>query len=348
MMPNGKPLYFFLLLPILLSACAKPYLYPVASEKTVPQLHDDYALMDDGFRLPVRRWGSPAEQQAIVLAIHGLNDYGAGFESTGKFLAGRGISLISYDQRGFGATVGHGNWHGSQRMIDDNRIILRLIRQQHPDKAIFLLGESMGGAVALAALNQTDINISGVILIAPAIWSRQTMPWYQRSLLWLAAHTVPTKELTGEGLDLVPSDNIEMLRALGQDPLVIKATRVDVLFGVTNLMDIATEQTSDFTQTSLILYGKHDQIVPRQPTCAWLLNLPDADAIKRDIVIYENGYHMLNRDLQADKVLADIAVWIQQRTPVISQGVQQKMEGAAVQVNSGLELNDFCKTTIDD
>ena len=347
-MPNGKPLYFFLLLPILLSACAKPYLYPVASEKTVPQLHDDYALMDDGFRLPVRRWGSPAEQQAIVLAIHGLNDYGAGFESTGKFLAGRGISLISYDQRGFGATVGHGNWHGSQRMIDDNRIILRLIRQQHPDKAIFLLGESMGGAVALAALNQTDINISGVILIAPAIWSRQTMPWYQRSLLWLAAHTVPTKELTGEGLDLVPSDNIEMLRALGQDPLVIKATRVDVLFGVTNLMDIATEETTDFTQTSLILYGKHDQIVPRKPTCTWLQSLPVADSNKREIIIYENGYHMLNRDLQAEKVLDDIAVWILQALSADSKTIQQKITALTGPLKISVSISVFCNTDIDD
>ena len=31
--------------------------------------------------------------------------------------------------------------------------------------------------------------------------------------LWLAAHTLPSKQLTGKGLDIKPSDNIEMLRA---------------------------------------------------------------------------------------------------------------------------------------
>lgn len=348
MMQKIQQLCLFLLLPILLNACAKPYIYPLLPGQLVPQLHDNYALMDDGYKLPVRRWGNPVDQHAIVLATHGLNDYGAGFESTGKYLAGKGISLISYDQRGFGETLGHGYWHGSQRMIDDSRIMLELLRQQHPAKAIFLLGESMGGAVVLAALNQSGSNISGVILIAPAIWSRQTMPWYQRSLLWLAAHTFPAKELTGEGLDLMPSDNIEMLRALGQDPLVIKATRVDVLFGVTNLMDIATEVAADFTQTSLILYGKHDQIVPRRPTCTWLLALPDPGSNNRDIYIYEHGYHMLNRDLQAEKVLDDIAVWIKQSISADSKTIQQKKTGLAGQVNANVSVSDFCKTTIDD
>ena len=343
-----QQLCIFLMLPFLLNACATPYVYPLVQGKSVPQLHEDYALMNDGFRLPVRRWGNPVDQQAIILAVHGLNDYGLGFQSTGEYLAGKGISLLSYDQRGCGETTGPGYWHGSQRMVDDSIIMLSLIRDQYPDKAIFLLGESMGGAVVLATLNETGSKISGVVLIAPAIWSRITMPWYQRALLWFAAHTVPAKELTGEGLDLMPSDNMDMLRALGRDPLVIKATRVDVLYGVTNLMDMTAEASSGFTQPSLILYGKHDQIVPRTPTCSWLQALPDAGSNKRVIIIYENGYHMLNRDLQAKKVLDDIADWIQKAISAEGTDFQHKKTVIDEQPNVSVKLSDFCKTTIDD
>ncbi len=315
MLRKGLSLIIFVIITFQLSSCATPYIYPQKSTQTVPYLNDNYVVMEDGYQLPVRRWNNANESKAIVLAVHGLNDYSSGFDSTGKYLAERGVSLIAYDQRGFGDTTGHGYWHGSQRMINDNRTIVRLLRDKYPNKPIFLLGESMGGAVVLATLNQmpngiTDVT-NGAILIAPAIWSRQTMPWYQRALLWLSAHTVPAKKLTGEGLDLMPSDNIEMLRALGQDPLVIKATRVDVLYGVTNLMDLATAVSDDFTQPSLILYGKHDQIVPRKPTCRWLAQLPAVSSTQRKIIIYENGYHMLNRDLQAKQVLDDIADWIE-------------------------------------
>lgn len=337
---------FFIVITAILSGCATPYIYPANTKHSTPQLYDDAVVMDDGYRLPVRRWGNPSDSKAIVLAVHGLNDYSFSFDSTGDYLAEQGVSLITYDQRGFGATTGHGYWHGSQRMIDDNLIILHLLRERFPDMPLFLLGESMGGAVVLATIHQqaegVNAGINGAILIAPAIWSRQTMPWYQRALLWFAVHTVPAKKLTGEGLDLMPSDNIEMLRAMGQDPLVIKATRVDVLYGVTNLMDLATAASTDFSQTSLILYGKHDQIVPREPTCQWLDKLPDLSLKQREIIIYENGYHMLNRDLQAKQVLDDIANWIKIRS------IQQKSLSASdiepVNVQDYDEaLSEFCK-----
>ncbi|MEA1888172.1 MAG: alpha/beta fold hydrolase [Pseudomonadota bacterium] len=294
------------------SGCARPYVFPAGTAQLSPKLYDDRVVMDDAYTLPVRHWGDPLKSKAIILAIHGLNDYSYGFESTGKYLAAQNILFFSYDQRGFGATKGHGTWHGSQRMIKDNQQIVRLLHEKYPEKPLFLLGESMGGAVALASFdastNKNDNGIEGSILIAPAIWSRKTMPWYQRALLWLAVHTVPDKALTGEGLDLMPSDNIEMLRALGRDPLVIKATRVDVLYGVTNLMDLAAVAPTGLTKKSLILYGKHDQIVPRKPTCKWLKSLPEE--ILKNTILYDNGYHMLNRDLQAQQVLGDIANWV--------------------------------------
>lgn len=304
----------FLSLAALLGACATPYKYPQDPARATPALYHDYAVMDDGYRLPVRQWGNPETSVAIVLAVHGLNDYSRGFESTGSYLAQQQLTLLSYDQRGFGSTAGHGYWHGSQRMIDDSLIMLKLLQQKYPGKPLFLLGESMGGAIVLASLHQQHHEpgntIAGAVLIAPAIWSRQWMPWYQRALLWLAAHTVPAKPLTGEGLDLKPSDNIEMLQAMGRDPLVIKATRVDVLYGVTNLMDLATKTSTDSKQPVLILYGKHDQIVPREPTCEWLYILPNENKAMREIIIYEHGYHMLNRDLQAQNVLDDITRWV--------------------------------------
>jgi alpha-beta hydrolase superfamily lysophospholipase len=168
----------------------------------------------------------------------------------------------------------------------------------------------MGGAVALAAMNDQALAVEGIVLVAPAIWSRNSMPFYQRWALWLAAHTMPSRELTGEGLDLHPSDNIEMLRAMGRDPLVIKATRVDVLYGVTNLMDAAASTDDVYPGRMLIQYGMKDDIIPLEPTCQWLNSLAAGNESHRQILIYKNGYHMLTRDLQADVVLDDLAQWI--------------------------------------
>ncbi len=266
--------------------------------------------MGDGYHLPITVWQAVGESQAILLALHGLNDYSNGLASTGEYLARHGITVIAYDQRGFGKTDGAGLWHGSGRMTEDLRTMITLLHNAHPEQPLYLFGESMGGAMVLAALHQEPLSIDGIILSAPAVWSRDSMPFYQRLALWLAAHITPSLTLTGEGLELHPSDNIEMLRAWGRDPLIIKSTRVDVLYGVSNLMDQAVGSVDNRASRMLILYGKNDDIIPREPTCQWLQSLPSENRQLRQTIIYANGYHMLTRDLQADVVLEDIAHWI--------------------------------------
>ena len=303
-------LEFCLLFLMLLAGCAAPFVQAPAPKQVAPALHESFAVMDDGYRFPLSRWRTGDEPRATLLALHGLNDYRHAFVATGEYLASRGIEVIAYDQRGFGETAGHGLWHGTERMSADLRVMIELLRAADPARPLYLLGESMGGAVVLAAGNRGGPAVDGLILVAPAVWSRDNMPFYQRWALWLMAHLVPSMDLTGEGLDIHPSDNIEMLRALGRDPLGIKATRVDVLYGVTNLMDRAVQADTDLSDRSLILYGQHDDIIPRDPTCRWLLSRADGPAQARQTLIYRNGYHMLTRDLQAEVVLEDIADWI--------------------------------------
>ena len=84
-----------------------------------------------------------------------------------------------------------------------------------PALPVYALGESMGGAVVLSALASDDPpEVDGVILVAPAVWSRDDMPLSYRAALWLSAHTLPWLHVSGEGLKIWPSDNIPMLRAL--------------------------------------------------------------------------------------------------------------------------------------
>src|SRR3546814_10131588 len=98
----------------------------------------------------------------------------------------------------------------------------------------------MGGAVVLTLLGSSFApeGVAGAVLAAPALWGRQTMPFYQRWVLWLSVNLFPGLELTGEGLDIIPLDNFEMLRGLGADPLVLKANRLDTLDGLVTLMTL--------------------------------------------------------------------------------------------------------------
>jgi alpha-beta hydrolase superfamily lysophospholipase len=175
----------------------------------------------------------------------------------------------------------------------------------------------MGGAVTIVAMTGSNPpNVDGVILVAPAVWGRETMPWYQRWLLAVASYTFPWVELTGKGLHVSASDNIEMLRSLGRDPLVIKATRIDAMHGLSDLMDEALLQADKLQLPTLVQYGENDQIIPKKPIFLMLEKMPKTTRA----VFYEHGYHMLLRDLQGEKPLGDIVAWIAEHNNPLPYG----------------------------
>ena len=109
------------------------------------------------------------------------------------------------------------------------------------------------------------------------------------------------------------SDNVEMLRGLGRDPMVIKRTRIDAVYGLVNLMDEALAAAPAVDRPTLLLYGEKDEIVPKDPTFRLWRDLPaETDGLHRR-ALYAEGWHMLLRDLQAEVVLRDIVAWTRDR-----------------------------------
>ena len=135
------------------------------------------------------------------------------------------------------------------------------------------------------------------------------MPVLYRVTLAVADRTVPWLKLSGRGLGFMPSDNIEMLRALARDPHIIRDTRVDAISGLVDLMDRAYDKVAAVPGPVLYLYGRKDEIVPPAPTAAAVAALPDRGGRVR-VVWYAEGWHMLLRDLQGETVWNDILAWI--------------------------------------
>jgi len=254
--------------------------------------------------------------KALILGLHGMNDYANAFDLPARTWAESGITTYAYDQRGFGGSPGRGVWPGTELMVQDVVTLSTLLRERHPGTPLFLAGISMGGAVAMSALAlEEPAPVDGAILSAPAVWGRSTLGFLKRVSLEISAHVIPWKTFTGRGLKIKPSDNIPMLRALGRDQKVIKATRVDAIYGLVGLMDRALENADRINAPILMLYGANDELIPKPPTLQAIAALPDrrSDANPtgtQRVAIYENGWHMLLRDLQADLVREDVVAWV--------------------------------------
>jgi alpha-beta hydrolase superfamily lysophospholipase len=286
-------------------------MYQPGEKIQIAQIKNDQFYTEDGVILPMKKWLPEKNIRAVIIALHGFNDYSQFFQSPGRFFKQHNIASYAYDQRGFGESPNRGFWPGLNAFSDDLATFVHLIKQQHPDVPVYLLGHSMGGAIIIVTMTQKFApSVNGVILAAPAVWGRMTMPWYQTALLWTLSYTLPWMTLTGEGLDIVPSDNIEMLKVQGRDPLVIKETRVETIYGLVNLMDKALNSAEKLKNESILMYGEKDQVIPKKSTYQFLRNFHKTTQNRKTIAFYPNGYHMLLRDLQAEIAWKDILAWI--------------------------------------
>jgi alpha-beta hydrolase superfamily lysophospholipase len=305
----------------LTAACA-PRLQQLGVEMRLPAIEqvqengttEDRYVTRDGMKLGLMHWDAPMPK-AIIVGLHGMNDYSNAFAMPAPWWASQGISTYAYDQRGFGKSPQRGIWPGSDLMRRDLADFVDVMRRRYPGRPVYVLGESMGGAVAMTAFaSGTPPKADGLILIAPAVWGRQSMPLTYRVGLWLGAHTIRAKSFTGSGLNITPSDNIEMLRANGRDPLFIKGTRTDAVYGLVGLMGEAyasAPHLKDKNSPILYLYGGRDQLIPKAPTETVMGEVAGPET---KIMTYPTGYHMLLRDLNAEPRWADVAKWVEEQS----------------------------------
>jgi acylglycerol lipase len=310
---------------------------PSVAVATTPALATHYFVADDGAHLPLRIWRPEGRVKATILALHGFDDYSNAFTAPAAAWTARGIAVYAYDQRGFGEAPDRGFWPGTWRLDEDMAVASRLVAARYPGVPHYILGESMGGAVAvtgLAGVAGADRPVEdGLILAAPALWGRATMNVFERVALAVAYRVAPGLTFTGEGLHIQASDNIPMLRALARDPLVIKATRVDAIEGLVNLMDGALAAAPRIEGRLLLLYGGHDQLIPEDAVQMFIRKMPANGAAERRVAFYPTGYHMILRDLDAQFVLRDVADWVLDPTAPLPSGADRdfpRVAGAAL------------------
>ncbi len=314
-----------LFLCVILAACA-PVTARLGLERNNPIITTDTFVTRDGLHLPLRHWEA-AEPRAVIVALHGMSDYSNAFDLPATWWAEQGITTYAYDQRSFGGSPDPVLWPGNEALRRDLADAVSAVRARHPGLPVFVLGESMGGAVVLTAMADHVLPpVDGAILVSPAVWSRSDMPFYYRAALWLAAHTVPGMNVSGKGLKIWPCDNIDLLRLMSRDPKFQHKTPVGKVWGLVNLMDEGRNAPASLRDPPpiLFMYGGNDQIIPRAPTEAVVKELGSRAEVK----FYPKGYHMLLRDLEAQPRWQDVLEWIEHRifpSPLV--GEEEKSRG---------------------
>jgi alpha-beta hydrolase superfamily lysophospholipase len=262
----------------------------------------------DGEKIPYRIWRAETPR-ALVLLLHGAMDYSGAFDEIGPLFAGRGFTAMAIDQRGFGATTSRGKWRGKNRMIRDAVEAVLLLRRREGDGPVFIVGESMGAALAVhVASRAPDLGLAGIVLAAPGAvsgtWRRMLGTLLTRVLHFFA----PSSGIVIERMsawDFTPAAAIRLL----SDPMVLRRIKPGMLFGLFKLSRSAVDEAEHVRVPALTMVGGREDLLREDCIKRLHHNL----AGEKEWARFKRGPHLLLHWKRSDRVLGKIFSWIESR-----------------------------------
>ncbi|HUE28113.1 MAG TPA: alpha/beta fold hydrolase, partial [Solirubrobacteraceae bacterium] len=169
-------------------------------------------------RIHWQAWLPEGDPRAIVVLAHGASEHAGRYEHVAARLVGEGYGVYAIDHRG------HGRSEGPRALIDriDNAVadldsLVCLAAGEHPGASVFLLGHSMGGAIAVSYALAHQDRLTGLILSAP-LAALEAAPAPMRLVARVLSALSP-------GLPLFPIDP----NLVSRDPAVVQAYIEDPL-----------------------------------------------------------------------------------------------------------------------
>ena len=281
----------------------------LANQLTSGSEASDSFTASDGAQVPYRVWRAMSAK-ALVLLLHGAFDYCAAFDDLGAKCAARGITAMAIDQRGFGATYSRGTWCGESRMIADAVEALKFLRARGGDSLpLFLIGESMGAAIAVhAAANAEALNLAGVALAAPGAVPGTLLRLFGTLVAPILEYFTPNSGIVAIRLkeaELSP----DAARRFMSDPMVLHRIRPATLRGLLNLVRDAIDEAEGVRVPVLTMAGGKDDLIG----ILQAQRLHQRFGGGKEWISFDGGPHLLLHWKQKALVCERLFAWLEAR-----------------------------------
>jgi alpha-beta hydrolase superfamily lysophospholipase len=262
-----------------------------------------------GVRIFYRSWRPAAPPRGVVVVVHGFNAHSGHYAWAAQQWVGHGLAVYALDLRGRGRSDGE-RFYVEQfdDYVGDVASLLRLVRAEEKGLPVFLLGHSAGGVVACLYAVEHQGELAG--LICESFAFRVPAPDFALAVLKGLSHVAPhahVLRLKNEDFSRDPKIVAEM----NADPLIAdEAQPTKTVAAMVRADERLENEFALITLPLLILHGTADKAT--KPEGSRLFH-DRAGAVDKTLKLYDGHVHDLLRDLDRERVMADIVQWIASR-----------------------------------
>lgn len=295
---------------------APPDVAPAAAISSGAEPPRSTVRTEDGLDLALYRWppgGRYLSPIATVALAHGLAEHAGRYAPLAARLGEAGIELVAVDLRGHGHSPGPRTW---VERVDDYLLDFEALlgATTRPGTPFFLMGHSMGGAIAalfaaerLARFAARRQPAAGLILSSPALAPGRDVP------RWMIAGS----RLVSRIWPRYPAMKIDPA-LLARDPVVVEANRNDPLVhhgsipartGAELLLAMTriASARAALSLPVLVFHGSDDKLTEPEGSREFARQVGSADCT---LAIYEGCYHETMNDLDRTRVIDALIDWI--------------------------------------
>lgn len=267
-----------------------------------------------GLELFEQWWRPEGTPRGVVLLVHGYAEHSGRYEEAGEFLAGRGYAVEAFDLRGHGRSEGRRAVVGSMNeYLVDLGHFLRIVRERHPGRAIFLLGHSMGGCIATLYAITRKPSLDGLVLSGPAIGG-MTPPLPLRVGVSLLARVKPEAGTVPFRADSISRDPA-VVSSYVADPLVYTGKmKAGLAAAFLRATERIAREMEEVELPLLVMHGTADTAAPPRGSEELYARTNTHD---KTLKLYEGLYHEIFNEPEREAVLADLAAWLDDHTPAV-------------------------------
>ncbi|HEX8813921.1 MAG TPA: alpha/beta hydrolase [Terriglobales bacterium] len=290
---------------------------PAEVQQFADDIVDHHGFIDssDGTSLFYRHW--PAEQcnRRVLIVLHGIGFHSGPYKVVADALNSVGIDVYGLDARGHGLSQGRRGFLATPLQVQaDVLAMIRQVRRDRPDAKIFLLGDSLGANFALNYAKSDGLELTGLVLLAPALNLHPSQFFSVESALLfpnlIYAHRKPVINLVGARLEESTRDD-DFVVTRRTDPLAYKNVSFGYLLDGQRLVwDWRWAIAPKVKTPTLIVKGQSDRIVSHAQCLEFYQRLAASD---KQLEMFPDVKHTTLWDPQRDEILQLVSHWMSNR-----------------------------------
>jgi alpha-beta hydrolase superfamily lysophospholipase len=261
-----------------------------------------------GLKLYYQSWHPLSNPSAVVVIIHGLGSHSGLFSNVVEHLCKSGYAAYGFDLRGHGRSQGQrGHINTWSEFREDLKAFLKLIELQHPGCPRFLLGHSLGGAIALDYVLRFPTSVQGVMTMAPPL-GRVGVSRVKLTLGRTLSQVMPRFALNTGFACATNSRKQNVLPTFTPDRFMHSKGSARLATEFLGAIAWIQSHADDLQVPILILHGGADQVALPEGSRVFFekIGFPDKERYE-----YPQSSHALHRDLDYQEILADVEDWLE-------------------------------------